>query len=124
MPFEQKLRRIAACLGLFVAALGGIVLAGWVSNTDPLGFLRWNAAPMLPGAALCLIFAGASLWLQLQPGLVARRSGLVCAGLALAVVAAEFLQRKLNVDLGLVAFFSLLGLTADPARIRSEERRV
>ncbi|WP_414661716.1 PAS domain-containing protein [Horticoccus sp. 23ND18S-11] len=101
MVLEDNLRRIAGWLGLITAALGAVVLAGWMKNTNPLDVLHLNSAPMTPNAALCLLLAGVSLWLQLRTAPLARRCGLTSAAIALLVALAALAHELFQVDLGL-----------------------
>ena len=73
----ERLRGISSWLAILSAAVGAIALVGWIRGADPLAVLRLNAAPMKPGAAVCLMLLGGSLWLQLQPRPLARRAATV-----------------------------------------------
>jgi PAS domain S-box-containing protein len=114
MSFEVKLRRISAGIAFLTAAMGAVVLAGWFAASDPLAFLPLHAGPMRPDAALCLLLAGFSLWLQLQPGPGAPRIGTILAAIGVGIAGIVLLLRWYDLDLGFHRVLShLLGQGAD-----------
>jgi len=119
MSFDEKLRRISAWSGLLTVATGAIVLVGWISGNHPLAYLTPNVPPLKPDAAICLMLAGASLWLQLRPGPNARRAGLLCAVAALVIAVVVLLLRWYSLDLGFHRGLSLLlGYNGDETGLR------
>lgn len=119
MSFEVKLRRISAGLAATTAAVGAVVLAGWLTTSNPLAFLRLNSAPMKPDAALCLVLASLALWLQLRPGTGARQAGLILAGSGLGIAVLVLLLRWYDLDLGFHRVLShLLGYGGDETGLR------
>src|SRR5215218_6894831 len=105
MALPQRLRQIASVLGVLCAAFGALALVGWLRDVNPFAFLRLNAMPMKPGASLCLILRGLSLWLQLQPGKIARHVGTAFAAVALVFTLAALARKVFNVDVGLDRIF-------------------
>ncbi len=104
MPLEEKLRRVAGWLGLYVCLLGAVVLGGWLTGHDVLKPLRPTPTPMKANTALCFLLAGASLWLQHRGKY--RRAGVVCATLALLVSGFGVLRVLVERDLAFAPFLA------------------
>jgi PAS domain S-box-containing protein len=98
MSSEDKIRRIAGWAGLLAAAVGMIVLASWVTGIDVLHWVRPGAQPAPATAAVCLIFLGASLWLQHRGQ--ASITGTALAGVSLLIATGSLAERALRLDLG------------------------
>ena len=105
----ERLRRISGWLAILSAAVGVIALVGWIRGTDPFEVLRLNAAPMKPGAAVCLILLSGSLWLQLQSNVIARRAGVIAAITALVYVVLTLVQKWFDFGIGVDFFFARNG---------------
>ena len=101
MLLEAKIRRVSGWIGLLTAALGVVALVGWLLGANPLQILPLNAARMGPTAALCLVLAGAALWLRHSGESGRHRWATIGAGTALALALAGFAQRMFEFDLGL-----------------------
>ena len=99
MLHEEKLRRLAAWLGMAVAALGGVALAGVLFGFDVLGLLRADPRPMKVNTALALLLAGGSLWAQHRGRHL--HAGRIAAAGALAIILATVLERISGVSLGI-----------------------
>jgi PAS domain S-box-containing protein len=84
MLLEEKLRRIAGWAGLFAAAIGALALMAALGMFDVFAALDLGSPAMHGDAALALVFAGVSLWLQHDgrnptPGIVAAGAALIVA---------------------------------------------
>ncbi|MBL9213805.1 MAG: PAS domain-containing protein [Opitutaceae bacterium] len=119
MSFDEKLRRISAWSGLLTVAAGGIVLAGWITGVHLFANLTPSVPPLKPDAAICLLLIGASLWLQLRPGVKTQRAGVFCAVAALVIAVVVLLLRWYALDLGFHRGLSwLLGYGGDESGLR------
>ena len=116
---DVQLRRLAGSLGLFVAAVGAVAIFGWLGGIDLLRPLRPSAPPMKFNTALCLLLAGASLWLQRhrEPS----RAGTACAALLLVLAAVTAGQHVTGLDLRIdqivVADRAAFGVESAPGRM-------
>ena len=106
MSLEAKLRRLSGWIGLFTAALGVVVLVGWLLRANPLEWLPFRSARMRPTASLCLVLAGTALWLRNGAGITAQRWSRIGASAGLALALAGLAQRMFGFDLGLDRFFA------------------
>src|SRR5690349_17451813 len=100
MGLERNLRRVAAWLGAGVSAVGLVVLAGWLTGSDPLRAFRPTVEPMKFNTALCLALAGASLALQSLGR--ARAFALAAAAGGLLVTTLTLAEWVFNVNLPFV----------------------
>jgi len=96
------LRILARTLGLTAAALGALVLAGWVLKLQTLTSLYPGFVSMRPNTAVCLVLGGLAVALrapsrQSRLGLVAARA---LAGGVVAIAAITLLEHLLGRDLG------------------------
>ena len=101
MLLEAKIRRVSGWIGLLTAALGVVVLVGWLLRTNPLRFLPLHSGAMRPTAALCLVLAGVALWLRQNDAALRQRWAGIGAGAALLLALAGFAQRIFGFDLGI-----------------------
>mgnify|MGYP001553714061 CR=1 FL=1 len=99
MSLDEKLRRSAGWAGLLAGALGLAALAGRMTGVDWPLWAGLTRQPMAGTTALCLMLAGASLWLQ--TGGRTGRAGAVCAAVVLALAAGGLLENLFAVNLGL-----------------------
>ena len=120
LPLEDKLRRIAGGLALFVCALALASFAAAAFGVDPLRAWRFESPPMKANTALGLLLAGAALWLQHRGRFP--RAGLACAAAAFALAAVcageNFFNVNLHIDELLVRdMFTTATSTIQPGRM-------
>lgn len=108
---------VAAASGASVAALGGLVVAGWLTVAVALIQVLPGFPPMQYNTALGFMICGAAL---LAAALDLRRPTALLGGLAAVIGLATLLQHLLETDLGidqlLVETYILTGV-ADPGRM-------
>ncbi|HEU4457430.1 MAG TPA: HAMP domain-containing sensor histidine kinase [Longimicrobium sp.] len=98
-------RRLPAVAALLAAALGVLVLAGWVAGGEQLARIFPGRVPMLPETAAGLTVAGAALWLLRDgTGRRGRTAGLALAGVVAVLGAGLLVWGAARVDLGLGRF--------------------
>src|SRR3954447_6390021 len=98
MSLEEKLRRVAGWAGVLVSILGLVALAGWIFGFDALKSFRPTTAPMKANTALCLVLAGAALWLYHRGRFP--RAGFVCAALVGIFAGASAIESIFHLNFG------------------------
>jgi len=111
------LRHMSRALGFTAAALGGLVLVGWVGRVDMLSRLYPGFVAMRPNTAVCLLLTGLAVALRAPRGAppLARRASQVLAAAALALAGASLAQHLFRGDLGVDQLLFLVpAVPADP----------
>ncbi len=107
MLLEAKIRRASGWLGLLTATMGAVVLIGWLLRANPLQILPVNTVPMRPTAAVCLVLAGAALWIRQGAQSSRQRWSEIAAGAALALALLGLAERVFEFDVGIDRVLSL-----------------
>jgi PAS domain S-box-containing protein len=82
--FTVSYQSFGRIMGLIAAGIGAVVIAAWITDVRVVTSLYFRWPEMKFNAAVCLVAAGAALWL-LVPN--QRERGRTCAGMACACVA-------------------------------------
>ncbi len=82
---EARLSRVADACALATAAIGVLVVAGWLLGIEPLGRVAPGLVAMKFNTALAFVVAGAALWWWQRPALRLVLGALVAAFGALAL---------------------------------------
>jgi len=101
MSHEEILHRAASLAGRIASVLGLILLGSWLFHLTDVGGLTVNSSVQLAGTGLCLLFAGASLWLQHRGSRVT--AARACALVALTCAGVNVVQLVLTWDTGSAA---------------------
>ena len=101
------------------AAIGLVVLAGWVFDVEPMRRVFLGGAVMLPNTALAFVLASASLWIQRLPR--ASRSATRFVALALATFVLllgglTFAERAFDLNVGVDRLLFATSTTLIPDR--------
>jgi PAS domain S-box-containing protein len=90
----------ARCAALTVAALGAVVLGGWLVGVDALKSAGVGAATMKFNTALCFVLAGGALWTETEQRGAARLGPWLAAAVA-AIGGATIIEYATGVNLGI-----------------------
>jgi signal transduction histidine kinase/CheY-like chemotaxis protein len=116
------LRQFSRALGFTAAALGGLVLAGWVGRVEGLVRLLPGFVPMRPNTALCLLLVGLAVALRAPRGArgLARQSARALAAVVVVLAGASLIEQVFRAELGvdqLLFLVPAVGGDAHPGRM-------
>ncbi len=101
-PRRPTLADAPSLAGTAAAAVGILVLAGWVTGSDPLKSMLLGPLAMKANTAVCLVLMGAGVVLLSRPAdSRMRRAGLVLIAAATLISLLTLTQYAVGVDLGL-----------------------
>lgn len=101
---HSKVRGFSRGVGIAVAGLGGVVLAGWALDVPVLKSISPGLLTMKPNTAIGFVLAGISLWLRDRRGERATPSrviGRACAGVTVLIGALTLAEHLGKWDLGI-----------------------
>lgn len=100
LPKHTRLSRVADVCALSTAAVGLLVVAGWMLNIDPLKRVLPGLVAMKFNTALGLVFAGAGLWWRKRTSL-----GLALGALVTLLGALTLAEYLAGLELGIDQLF-------------------